>query len=294
MPPEGIRRSGRIPKEIAIVLLGSDTEGRSFAEETKTLVLSRHGASLLSRNKLVPEQEMFIRYLDTNKEAEVRLVGQIGERSDGYIYGVAFVDQSLKFWDIEFPLPTQSERESRKVLLECSGCQVHEPADLDALEQDVYAVNEGILRYCKRCLLQTIWKQVRGGLPGEPVAPAAPPPPPPVAAQEPQPEVPPPPPAAPKNRRREVRARVNLKACIRFSGGEEIVVCEDMSRGGLCFKSRTHYPEKATIEVAAPYSPGSQPIFAFAEIMHVQELPKEKRFRCGAAYLKAPKESRDS
>lgn len=292
MPPEGIRRSGRIPKEIAILLLGSDTEGRGFAEETKTIVLSRHGASLLSRNKLVPEQEMFLRYLGTNKEAEVRLVGQIGERSDGYIYGVAFVDQRLNFWDLEFPPATPSEKQASKALLECSGCQTRESVDLDVLEQDVYAVNEGILRYCKRCLLQTIWKQVRGGFAAEFPASIPAPPPPPAPAQEPQPAVPPPPPP-PKNRRREVRARVNLKACIRFSGSEEIVACEDMSRGGLCFKSRTHYMEKSVIEVAAPYSPGSQPIFAFAEIMHVQELPKERRFRCGAAYLKAPKESRD-
>jgi PilZ domain len=286
MPPEGIRRSGRVPKEIAILLLGSDTEGKGFAEETKTLVLSRHGATLLSRNKLVPEQEMFISDIGTNKEVEVRLVGQIGERADGYIYGVAFLDQNINFWDIEFPPATQPEENRAKVLLECSGCQIREPADLDALEQDVYAVNEGILRYCKHCLLQTIWKQVRGEPESKPpdTKSIAPPP-----VPEPQPEAPPPPPAPPKNRRREVRARVNLKACIRFSGSEEVVVCEDLSRGGLCFKSRKHYPEKSMIEVAAPYSPGSQSIFALAEIMHVQELPKEKRFRCGAAYIKSPK-----
>jgi hypothetical protein len=286
MPPEGIRRSGRIPKEIAILLLGSDTEGKGFAEESKTLVLSRHGATLLSRNKLVPEQEIFLRYLGTNKEVEVRLVGQIGERTDGYIYGVAFLDPNVNFWGVEFPPATQRERNTGRVLLECSGCHIREPADLDTLEQDVYAVNEGILRYCKHCLLQTIWKQVRGEPDSKPPDsnPIAPPP-----VPEPQPEVPPPPPVPPKNRRREVRARVNLKACIRFSGSEEVVVCEDMSRGGLSFKSRKHYPEKTTIEVAAPYSPDSESIFALAEIMHVQELPKEKRFRCGAAYVRSPK-----
>jgi hypothetical protein len=280
MPPPGIRRSARIPKEIAIMLSGSDTDGRGFAEETKTIVLSRHGASILSRYKLVPEQEMFIRHLGTNKEVEVRLVGQIGERSDGYIYGVAFLDPQVNFWEIEFPPATQPETMKASVVLECSGCKTRVPADLDALEEDVYAVNEGILRYCKQCLLQTIWRQVRGEPETRPVPPALVPEPPPAA-----------PPPPPKNRRREVRAKVNLKACVRFSGGEEIVVCEDMSRGGLCFKSRKNYPEKSLIEVAAPYSPDSQSIFAFAEIMHVQELPKQKGFRCGAAYVKSPKGS---
>src|SRR6267143_6788000 len=151
MSADGIRRSARIPKEIAIVLSGSDTDGRGFAEETKTLVLSRHGASILSRYKLVPEQETFIRYLDTNKEVEVRLVGQIGERTDGYIYGVAFLDPNVNFWDIDFPRPFQSEGKTGRVLLECSGCRLRDPADLDVIEQDVYAVNEGILRYCKHC-----------------------------------------------------------------------------------------------------------------------------------------------
>jgi len=279
MPQEGIRRSGRIPKEIAILLLGSDVEGRGFSEETKTLVLSLHGASILSRYKLVPEQQMFIRYPGTNKEGEVRLVGRIGERADGYVYGVAFLDPNINFWDIEFPAPTQSEKEAGRVLLECSGCQIRESANLDRIEQDVCTVNEGILRYCKLCRLQTIWKQVWGVLGSEPVAPQAP-----------QHEVPPAPPAPParlENRRRDVRAKVNLKACIRYSGSDEIVVCEDMSRGGLCFISRTPYPKKSLIEVAAPYSPDSQSIFIHARIMHVQELSKEKRFRCGAAYVKS-------
>jgi len=43
------RRSGRIAKELPIVLLGTDTAGKVFAEETKTVVLSRHGAGVVSK-----------------------------------------------------------------------------------------------------------------------------------------------------------------------------------------------------------------------------------------------------
>jgi hypothetical protein len=290
MPAGGVRRSGRIPKQIAIILSGSDTEGKGFSEETKTLVLSRHGASVLSQHKLVPEQEMFIRSLETNKEVEVRMVGEIGQREDGYIYGVAFVDPNINFWEMEFPPPTAPEKAPSSIWLECSGCHTREAANLDALEQDVYAVNQGIVRYCKRCLLQTIWKQVRGVVAGEPVAPPPPPPPPP----EPKPEVlaeaspaPAAPATRPENRRREVRAKVNLKACIRYSGIEEVVACENMSRGGVCFLSRKQYPVESRIEIAVPYSPGGQSIFVPALIAHVQELPKEKLYRCGVAYVKA-------
>lgn len=285
MPPEGVRRSGGIPGEVSILLLGSDAEGRSFSEKTKTLVLSHHGASILSRCKLVPEEELFLRDLSTNKEGEVRVIGRIGDRAEGHVYGVAFLDSKTNFWSIEFPPPAQSDKEAGKVLLECSGCQTREPANLDAIEQEVCAVNEGMIRYCKRCVIQTIWKVVHDVPGSEPVVAQT--------AAEPRQEVPPPPPTRPANRRRDVRAKVSLKACIRFSGSEEVVDCEDMSRGGLCFTSRQNYPEKAMIEVAAPYSPGSQSIFVSAQIMHVRELAQEKRFRCGAAYVKSPQDQRE-
>jgi hypothetical protein len=284
--PEAVRRSGRISLEIAILLIGSDTEGKVFSEETRTLVLSRYGASILSRHKLVPEQEMFIRSLESNKEEEVRLVGQIGERIDGYIYGVAFLDQRINFWDIEFPDPAQSEKEAGSVVLECNGCQEREPADLDALELDVYAVNDGVLRYCKKCLLQTIWKKVRGVVVDS--KPAVPQPP-----QGAQSDAPPVPTVRTENRRRDTRAKVSLKARIGYLGEEEVVVCENMSRGGLCFKGRKRYAEKSMIEVAVPYRPGALDIFVPAQILHVQELPKEKLFRCGVEYLKSARNIRE-
>ncbi|MGH9711679.1 MAG: PilZ domain-containing protein [Candidatus Acidiferrales bacterium] len=223
---------------------------------------------------------MFICLLETVKEVEVRLVGQIGERTDGYIYGVAFLDPNIDFWNVAFPPPGQFEKQASRMVLECRGCRNHEAVNLDALELDVYAVNQGILRYCKRCLLQTIWKQVRDAVLSEPAAPPAPP--------DPQPEVSPVQAPQPENRRRDVRAKVNLMACVRYSGSDEVVVCENMSRGGVCFKSHKHYPEKSMIEIAAPYSPGSQSIFVSAQILHVMELTNEKVFRCGVAYVKSP------
>ena len=43
---------------------------------------------------------------------------------------------------------------------------------------------------------------------------------------------------------------------------------------------------KADIEVASPYSPGSLNIFMRGQIVHVEEVPGEKSFRCGVAYAK--------
>src|SRR5258708_24653222 len=76
MPPETRRRSSRIPKQLAIFLIGSDIEGRIFSEETKTVVLSRHGAGILSQYKLSAEQEIIIRGVDSAQEVEVPLCRQ--------------------------------------------------------------------------------------------------------------------------------------------------------------------------------------------------------------------------
>jgi PilZ domain len=93
-----------------------------------------------------------------------------------------------------------------------------------------------------------------------------------------------------ENRRKHVRTKVSFQACVRsFAHGDDIVNCEDVSRGGLCFKSRKPYVENFKIEVAAPYTPGMQNFFTPAEIVRVEELKDQKKFRCGVAYLKGAK-----
>src|SRR5260370_24231392 len=129
MAPEGMRRSGRIPKEIAILLVGSDLEGKVFSEQTKTVVLSRHGAGIVSQHKLVPEQELILRRLDTNSEAEIRIVGQTGSQSDKDTYGEAFRDPDIDFWGVQFPSLTDSQIRERRPLLERSRCQAPDAVD---------------------------------------------------------------------------------------------------------------------------------------------------------------------
>ena len=281
MPPEGMRRSGRIPKEIAILLVGSDLEGKVFSEQTKTVVLSRHGAGIVSQHKLVPEQELILRRLDTNSEAEIRIVGQIGSQSDNYTYGAAFLDPEIDFWGVKFPSLTDSEIRTSRSLLECSGCKGREAVDQSDLAADVLAINEGIVRFCKNCGSSTFWKQAPGvagqSLQAEESKQAAT-----DRASAPAPKTA----ILPENRRKYVRTKVSCKACIRQTGQTlDVVVCEDMSRGGLRFKSRKRYFERSAIEVAAPYTPGTQSIFVHARIVFVQELPEEKLFRCGVQYM---------
>jgi hypothetical protein len=298
MPPEGVRRSSRIPREITILLVGSDMEGKVFSEQTKTVLISRHGAGIVSQHILSAEQELIMRRLDTNKEAEIRVVGQLGSVDQIYTYGVAFLNPEMDLWGIKFPGMTESEKVASRVLLQCSGCKTREMVEQSDLESDVYIVNEGIFRSCKSCGSSTFWKRATEEDGSEPLlvpveigpaeaegnpetAETAPP-----AAVE----------AAPaaktearaENKRKHLRTKVNFKGCVRsFKFGDDVVTCEDMSRGGLRFKSRKQYVESMEIEVAAPYSPGSQAIFVRARVVHVTELKQERRFRCGAAYTKS-------
>jgi PilZ domain len=286
MPPGGVRHSGRIPKEFAIVLLGSDTDGREFSEQTKTVVLTRHGAGIVSRHKLAPDQEMIIRCLGTNKEGEVRVVGQIGSQSEGYIYGVVFLDPRIELWELKFPPLSESESEASLTLLECSSCRDREMIHLDDLELDVLAINQGIVRNCKHCRGSTVWNLAQDETKGK-IIPIE-------TKQKPEPEAAPILSARLENRRRHVRRTVNLAAAIRYPGFDErIVICENMSLGGLCFRSRERYFEKSMIEVAVPYSPGTPSTFVPAQIVYVLELPRGRNFRYGVAYMRSAKDLRE-
>jgi len=296
MPPEGARRSTRIPKEIAILLVGSDMEGKMFSEQTKTVVLSRHGAGIVSQYALSAEQELILRRLDSNKEAEVRVVGNLGAQGKTYTYGVAFLNPETDLWDIQFPSMTESEREASRVLLQCSGCKTREMVEQSDLESDVYLVNEGIVRACRNCGSSTYWRRAIDNASGEPVPPeiaapeaeerAEPVEALPAVSPETEPAVQPA--AHIENKRKHVRTRVNFEACIRsYAFGDDIVTCEDMSRGGIRFKSRKEYLPQTEIEVAVPYSLGTQSIFVRARIVHVTELKEERRFRCGVCYAKS-------
>jgi len=386
-----VRSSGRIPREIPILLIGSDLNGKVFSELTTTVLLSLHGAGLLSSHKLSPEQELVLRWPERNKETEIRVVGQLGSQNGKHTYGVAFFDPNLNFWEIDFPPVSAVERELGLLPLVCTHCKSLEKVDDSSPEADVCATNDGVLRFCKRCGAATLWKP-GSGAPQQPVpaavpqsaaskqlplfsASAAPPPlpqptPAPPSNYDPAPvtlpvappvppesqpsfyaqsrgvspdspssssnfrasrpdspgdsivagsgnvearsdpagarsdpvgeplttiltmsppagEKPAAPPATPgANRRKHPRVKVSYSACVRHpERGDDIVQCEDMSKGGLRFKSRQRYYARTFIEVAVPYQPGQPAIFVPAQIVFAEELPEQRLFRCGVQYL---------
>jgi len=342
-----MRITGRIPKEIPIVLIGSDLDGKVFSEPTNTVLLSLHGAGIVSHHKLSPEQELILRCPDRNAETAVRIVGQMGASNGVYTYGLAFVDPHLNFWTAEFPPLTPAEIEQGLVSLACSSCKTIEKLDNSSPEAVLLAANKSLLRFCKHCGFSTLWKPAAAvvaanpeviPLSENPAAPSSPVPAPlspsarsqspsaysspfsaPVqpslqdlatsqsaafhaSSAHPEPGKEPratvltlPPPArghdAPRvERRKHPRAKVTYSALVRHpERGDDIVQCEDMSRGGLRFKSKKQYYERSLIEIAVPYVAGQTLIFAPAQIVSAVELPAEKLYRYGVAYLNRPK-----
>ena len=304
-------------------------DGKGFSEMTKTVLLSRHGAGIISTYKLSAEQEIIVRYLDTNKEALVRVVGRIGSEDEIYTYGVAFVDPSnIDFWGIDFSPVSEREKEARRMLLECGNCKERETVEHSDVESDVFLINEGIVRYCKQCGDSTLWKRAAEAPEEQPVLVGAGPVAgaassteaaniattqaariPPTSPSVPAPSILQPSPgsqtpsayASPgerkpavplDNRRKHPRTRVSYKASIRRPGfTDDIVTCEDMSKGGLCFRSRKQYFQGTDIEVAVPYSPGANAIYVPAQIAWVVEITKDKLYKCGASYRRTSRAS---
>jgi PilZ domain-containing protein len=290
MTLERLRRSDRVSISIPVEVFGADFSGEHFVEQSRTVLVSRHGATVVMTRKLGPDLELILRRPGTRKEALVRVVGQIGGQHDGYIYGLALMDQNVNLWNIYFPALTEGQSAVGRCLLECGRCKNREIVYMDEVEAEVFEANLCLQRTCSHCGHASIWKPVPGELLDEPPATESA-----EAAggaesegEATETEAPPsePPPAV-VSRRKNLRIKSNMPACIRQPGfDEEIVTCEDVSRGGLCFKSAKRYFLGSRIEVAIPYAAGAANIFVPARIVYTQELPKEGLYKYGVSYLK--------
>jgi len=293
MSLERLRRSDRVSISIPVEIFGADFSGEHFVEQSRTVLVSRHGATVVMSRKLGPDLELILRRPGTKKEALVRVVGQIGGQHDGYIYGLALMDQNVNLWNIYFPALLEGQSAVGRALLECGRCKNREIVYMDEVEAEVFEANLCLQRTCGQCGHASIWKPVPAELQEE----ALPPPAAETSGQDaasgadPEALVAEAPPAEPPpsvvSRRKNLRIKSNMPACIRQPGfDEEVVTCEDVSRGGLCFKSPKRYFLGSRIEVAIPYAAGAANIFVPARIVYTQELTKESVYKYGVSYLK--------
>jgi hypothetical protein len=274
MPTEEPRRSERVAVEIPIVISGIDAAGEAFLEQAVTVVLGRHGAKIALSHILAPDQEVNIRCLGSAKESDARVVGQLGQGPEGSYYGVELLDSGADFWDIEFPPVSESDAAVGRLLLGCMRCQTRELAYLNEFEAEVLEANQELWRPCRKCLDTTLWRKTH--LPPSEGASVQLP----LVAQ-------PGGPRRTRNDRKHVRLDLKVPLCIRHPqyAGDDLVMTENISRGGFRFMSRRRYGDEWVIEVALPYSRGAANIFTPAQVVYVEELPAQGLVVYGSAYI---------
>jgi PilZ domain len=262
-------------RTIPIEVVGCDLDGMQFIEPSITVSITRDGAIILLENKLAPESELVVRNMQTGEEALGRVVGMMKGEVQGHMYGIAIPQQSENLWGVQFP----PEGARNALLLKCTVCEDVVAALLLAIEEQVMEANHCLARSCDNCGAVTIWnrtdrEQAKGKPTVSPAQLAA-------AAEEKAKEISSP----PKEKRARKRAVIKMAACIRYSGIDSEVVCEDMSRGGFRFHSKTKYPADMRFEAAVPYAKSGANIFTPARIIYCQKLA-DGEYRHGVTYIK--------
>jgi hypothetical protein len=266
------RRSDRIEMAIEVEATGLDVQGRTFHEAAVTSSISRHGAVIALQAKLGRDQELILRSLKNSKEADVRVLGLIGIKENAHVYGVALVNPAVDLWGVHFPVLNGEEEPLTRLVLQCGTCEEREVAHFNEIEMRVFETNHEIRRFCRLCSGTTVWKQPKKDSFE-------------VIKQEFQLNEEPLLPIATVLKRKYERIATRASACIRRpDGSDDIVKCQNISRGGLCFHSSNMYLKGARIEVAMPWSPGAENIFVPAQIVYCHRIGQA--FRVGAVYIR--------
>jgi hypothetical protein len=259
-----------VKSQLPVEVIGADLYGQQFFEDTRTLTIHRRGVSILLANKLAPDSEVILRNPENNEEATAFVVGQTSEDRAGHVYGMAFLDPSANPWHIQFP----AAEAARMVQLECSSCHSVCTLSLSDIELENFEATRELTRSCTTCNSSKAWRETsREAIEKKPSS---------SPGQDPNPKVI----ASPvEERRKSRRAGMKTSACVRFSGVEVVVACEDISKGGFRFTSRKEYPQGMRVEAAVPYTKSSNNIFTLAGIIYCHKMP-DGQFRHGVTYIK--------
>lgn len=280
MRSDGLRQSDRVSVRMPVEASWSTGVGAGEKHIAETLLVSRNGGVLRLNKKLTAGQEITLRRMegDLVKTARARVMAEIDQEPDGFLYAIQIMEPRVDFWDIDFPAPYKAEEALARLLMECGFCQRREVVYLNEFELKSFEVRKCVARVCKHCDTPSIWIEAQS----EMAAPQT------GAAQTLTVEER----VVPRRNRTRVKARV--LACIRRRGfQEEVAVCEDLSKGGLSFRSRNKYEEGSRVEVAVPFTPGSSAIFVPIRIVFSQAIPAAGLYRHGAAYIRPPMDSAD-
>ncbi len=275
MPDLSRRRSERILLTIPIRVEGLDAQGKKFSENSRTLVINRHGACIQLRRPIAPGVVLQITNLMANRAGPFQVVGHTqtvkGEMAE---WGVECREENKNIWGIDFPAPDASPSSSSG-LLECAKCHNVSLMPLSSVELDVLSASGGVSKECKTCQQTTTWATTDK-------SPAVPPPgkesPPSVreVLKTPRPTT---------EQRRHARTALRMPIRLRNAQGvEEMAKTENVSLGGLAFISEREYKVGEVLQVVCPYNPRTQAIEVPARVVWFKEMKGTNRKVYGLCY----------
>lgn len=260
---------------VEVLWLGSDGVTVNFAAYSQ--LVSRNAGVLRVTEELSSGQEVTLRrlqYSDIWKTTRARVGGEIDRDSQGFLYAFRVLDAGSDFWNVELPAPERTEDTLARLFMECSVCHGREVMLLKPMEVRSFEMRRCIARMCSICSAPSIWIEAEGETRSIQMDR--------VDTQLEKQFLP---------ARASARLKARLMACIRQRGYDEEAVCEDLSEGGVSFRSRSQYQEGSRIEIAVPFKPGTKAIFVPARIVSSVPLRGVGLFRHGVSYLKGPSES---
>src|SRR6202047_1161196 len=177
MRPEGLRQSDRVSFRMPVEASWTGNGGLEVTPSAETPLGSRNGAVVRLAENLFAGQEITLRRQregDSWKIARARIVAEIDQGPEGFLYAIAIVDPRADFWDIDFPAPHKAQEALARLLMECSFCQRREVVYLNEPELKSFEVRKCVARLCTQCDSPAIWIEAQAemnpGLPGAPQA----------------------------------------------------------------------------------------------------------------------------
>jgi hypothetical protein len=97
------RRSQRIDLNVSVVVHRPAGEGPQFYENTKTLVVSAHGALVALKGMVGPKQRLMLQNTASGEQQECRVVCVNHELAGPPTVAVEFTRPTPGFWRVAFP-----------------------------------------------------------------------------------------------------------------------------------------------------------------------------------------------
>src|SRR5215831_19529359 len=160
---EAVRQSDRIAFRMPVEVSWSGLGGSPVKQMAQTLLVSRNGGVLCLHEKLLQNQEITLKRPlegDQIKTARARVVAEIDQEPEGFLYAIHLLDPRSDFWDTEFPAPIKAEEALARMLMECSFCQRREVVYLNEFELRSFEIRKCVARLCKLCDAPSIWTEV--------------------------------------------------------------------------------------------------------------------------------------